>query len=463
MSEEARLRGRAASEGARLLALRYLDEATQAVPRLTDPNDAESLHDFRVGLRRLRSVLRAYRRELSDTVRGKDRDLIATIARGTNDGRDAEVQLLWLEKRFEEAPAKMRAGLEWLLPQVRTRMDAGYTAARGDTSAHFAKAERTLRERLSYYDVRVQLGEPVRQPSFGEITADLLREHVGDLVARHALVTGAGEQENIHNTRIAAKRLRYLLEPLKGEVEGAGSLVKRLKDLQDVLGELHDMHVIGLTLAGAMESAVSQLKRDECDGLLWLTEAARNDRDRLYAHFQKSWSTEHLTKFVDQLRAAADDLGKRDDIEIERKYLLKAFPREVRKAPFDQIEQGYLPGERLLERIRRVRGPEGERYYRTMKFGSGMVRTEIEEETSADLFKKLWPLTRGKRVIKRRYTVANGSDTWVFDVFRGRKLVLCEIEVESESRAIVIPEWLSPYVVRDVTDESEYTNVNLAS
>jgi CHAD domain-containing protein len=110
MSDEARLRGRAAAEGARLLALRYLDEATQAVPRLADANDAESLHDFRVGLRRLRSVLRAYKRELSDTVRGKDRDRIAAIARGTNDGRDAEVQLLWLEKRLEEAPAKTRAG-----------------------------------------------------------------------------------------------------------------------------------------------------------------------------------------------------------------------------------------------------------------------------------------------------------------------------------------------------------------
>ncbi len=463
MSEEARLRGRAASEGARLLALRYLDEATQAVPRLANPDDAESLHDFRVGLRRLRSVLRAYKSELSDTVRGKDRDRIAAIAGGTNDGRDAEVQLLWLEKRFEEAPAKMRAGIQWLLPQVRTRMEAGYTAARGETSAHFAKAERALRERLSYYDLRVQLGEPTRQTSFGEVTADLLREHVGDLVARHALIAGPAEQENIHDTRIAAKRLRYLLEPMKGELPGAGPLVKRLKDLQDVLGELHDMHVVGATLAEAMEAAVSQLKRDECDGLLWLTEAARNDRDGLYARFLKSWTAEQLAKFVDDMRAAADVLGKRDDVEIERKYLLKGFPREVREAPYDQIEQGYLPGERLLERIRRVRGPQGERFYRTMKFGSGMVRTEIEEETSEDLFKKLWPLTRGKRVIKRRYTWSSGPDTWVFDVFRGRKLVLCEIEVDSESRAIVIPEWLSPYVVRDVTDESEFTNVNLAS
>ncbi len=463
MSDEARLRGRPAAEGARLLALRYLDEATQAIPRLADPNDTESLHDFRVGLRRLRSVLRAYKGELSDTVRAKDRDRIAAIARGTNDGRDAEVQLLWLEARLQEAPVTMRAGIAWLLPQVRARMEAGYASARGETTGHFAKAERALRERLSYYDLRVRLGEQVRQPTFGEVTADLLREHAGDLIGQHGSVADPTEQENIHNTRIAAKRLRYLLEPIKSEVEGVGGLVKRLKDLQDVLGEIHDMHVVGATLAAAMEVAVSQLQREECEGLLWLTDAARTDRDRLYARFQENWSPDKLASFVGHVRAIADTLAKRDDVEIERKYLLTELPRDVRKAPYDQIEQGYLPGERLLERLRRVRGQSGERFYRTMKFGSGMVRTEIEEETTADLFKKLWPLTRGKRVIKRRYIVAVGEDTWVFDVFRGRKLVLCEIEVDSESRAIVIPEWLTPYVVRDVTDESEYANVNLAS
>lgn len=462
MSEDVRLRGRHKAEGARLLALRYLDEAASALPRLADPTDAESLHDFRVGLRRLRSVLRAYKGELKDTVRGKDRERIATIARGTNDGRDAEVQLIWLEAQAKKAPAKMRAGIQWLAAQVRARMDAGYTAARGETMAHFAKAEQALRERLGYYDQRVVLGEPVRPTSFGEITADLLREHVNDLVARHATVADAADQLSIHDTRIAAKRLRYLVEPLKGELENAGALVKRLKELQDVLGDMHDMHVMGATLAAAMEAAVTQLKREEASGLLWLTDAARDDRDRLFARFRKGWDIESLDAFVDQVRAFADGLSKRDDVEIERKYLLKSFPREAKSAPFDYIEQGYLPGERLLERIRKVRGPKGERYYRTMKLGSGMVRTEIEEEMSADLFKKLWPITRGRRVIKRRYTVESGPDTWVFDVFKGRELVLCEIEVDSEQRAIVIPEWLVPYVERDVTDESEFTNVNLA-
>ena len=52
-------------EGARLLALSFLDQAAQARPRLADPADTEALHDFRVGLRRLRSCLRAYRRRIS--------------------------------------------------------------------------------------------------------------------------------------------------------------------------------------------------------------------------------------------------------------------------------------------------------------------------------------------------------------------------------------------------------------
>ena len=43
------------------IALTHLDAARAAHERLKDASDTEALHDFRVALRRLRSVLRAYR------------------------------------------------------------------------------------------------------------------------------------------------------------------------------------------------------------------------------------------------------------------------------------------------------------------------------------------------------------------------------------------------------------------
>jgi CYTH domain-containing protein len=51
---------------------------------------------------------------------------------------------------------------------------------------------------------------------------------------------------------------------------------------------------------------------------------------------------------------------------------------------------------------------------------------------------------------------------WVVDRFEGRDLVLAEIELDSASRKVEIPAWLKPYVVRDVTGDRHYENVNLA-
>ena len=47
----------------------------------------------------------------------------------------------------------------------------------------------------------------------------------------------------------ARKRLRYLLEPLGRYREEAGPLIDQLRALQDLLGELHDLHLIRAELS----------------------------------------------------------------------------------------------------------------------------------------------------------------------------------------------------------------------
>lgn len=48
------------------------------------------------------------------------------------------------------------------------------------------------------------------------------------------------------------------------------------------------------------------------------------------------------------------------------------------------------------------------------------------------------------------------------DQFCDRDLVLAEVELPSEETAVEVPGWLKPYLVREVTDEAEYVNLNLA-
>ena len=74
----------------------------------------------------------------------------------------------------------------------------------------------------------------------------------------------------------------------------------------------------------------------------------------------------------------------------------------------------------------------------------------------------MWPLTEGHRLRKRRYTVPDGERAWEIDEFVGRELVLAEVELPAPDVPVDPPAWLSPYIVREVTGEADYTNIHLA-
>ncbi|HEY0995313.1 MAG TPA: hypothetical protein VGD77_04940 [Gemmatimonadaceae bacterium] len=151
------------------------------------------------------------------------------------------------------------------------------------------------------------------------------------------------------------------------------------------------------------------------------------------------------------------------DLEIERKYLLSALPDATRGARHVVMEQGYLPGVRIVERLRHYQGTAGdERWVRSIKAGTGITRIEVEEEVPRELFDQLWPLTLGKRVRKRRYYLPDAGLTWEVDEFLDRELVLAELELPHESHRVHIPEWLAPVLVREVSHEPAYLNTALA-
>jgi CYTH domain-containing protein len=138
------------------------------------------------------------------------------------------------------------------------------------------------------------------------------------------------------------------------------------------------------------------------------------------------------------------------------------MPPAVRISPALEIEVGWLPGVRISERVRRVIASGREQRYRTINAGVGSGRLEVEEEVTAPVFDHLWPLTEGRRVVKRRHKVHHRGLTWEIDDFADRELVLAEVEVPFEDSPVEPPEWLKPYVVREVTGEDEFSNLQLA-
>ena len=148
------------------------------------------------------------------------------------------------------------------------------------------------------------------------------------------------------------------------------------------------------------------------------------------------------------------------NLEIERKYLLSAMPDLPETLDVLEIDQGYLPG---VARLRHQRSASGaERFVRTVKQGVGVQRFEMEDEIDRPTFERLWPETAGRRVRKRRYIVPDLDDHWEIDEFLDRVLFLAELEFDDPKHVVRIPDWLTPVLVRDVTDEPAYTNRSLA-
>lgn len=148
------------------------------------------------------------------------------------------------------------------------------------------------------------------------------------------------------------------------------------------------------------------------------------------------------------------------NLEIERKYLLSGLPQLPEALDVLEIDQGYLPG---IVRLRHQRSASGvERFFKTIKQGVGVQRLELETEIDRAAFEQLWPDTKGRRVRKRRYIVPNGEDHWEIDEFLDRELVLAELEFDDPESQVTIPDWLEPVLVRDVTDEPQFTNRSLA-
>jgi CHAD domain-containing protein/CYTH domain-containing protein len=457
------------------IADRQLKHAAKALSRLRDPHDCTALHNFRVEIRRLRSLLRAYRPWIGRAGGKKLERRLRELTRMTGFSRDAELQVEWLEKQRHDLERSDRAGLNWLLQQVRARKRNYDRTARKQLGGEFKRLDQSLRKRLGAMD-------EAKSKPFREAFSDQFEEQAGRFFKRLAGIAKADDYKLIHKSRIEAKRLRYIVEPLRSFLPEARAVVRNMKRVQDLLGQLHDNRVLESALQAAVEDAASERahrlhavaiagdkdalarehRRDEQLGLAQLVIRARRERDSLFGALDRQWIRNRrleLTSLVKNLRAVC---LPGNTTEIERKFLLKSLPPTARSAPTNEIEQGWLPGEQVRERLRRVKNGDGEQYLRTIKLGAGIQRVELEERTTAELFEALWPLTAGCRVHKRRYRVEEGALTWEIDQFLDRDLVLAEVELPDPATAVELPKWLEHFVVREVTEDPAFLNLHLA-
>jgi CHAD domain-containing protein len=193
-----------------------LDHILANIPGALAGKDPEYLHQLRVGTRRLRAALRVFR----GTMQRKDeRALLRTLR------RVADVT----------GPAR-----DWDVNAPRLPMPLRAEAARRRRAAH-AQLRRVLGG--------VQLWMLPHGVADTRPALDAFAREVLESLDRKATRKGQGidwkRARQRHALRIRLRRLRYACEFLSGAFPRRDSepLVRSLKQLQDLLGELNDMEV----------------------------------------------------------------------------------------------------------------------------------------------------------------------------------------------------------------------------
>lgn len=203
--------------------------------------DAEEVHDMRVASRRLRAVLQSFEPALSEKALRFEPEL-KHFAVVLGEVRDLDVQLGRIETWISGSPEEDRGALEELRDALVGEREAACERMIAELdSKRYERLVDTLSRML-------RLGPPRRNTLSAASVVDAAPELVHRAYRR---ARKAGDRlgpespaEDYHRLRKRCKRLRYLVESLE-EVYGgpARKLVKRMKPLQDVLGELQDAEV----------------------------------------------------------------------------------------------------------------------------------------------------------------------------------------------------------------------------
>lgn len=203
--------------------------------------DPEFLHDLRVAVRRIRSVLAQGKGVLSADARQRFRDGYGRLGEVTGRARDLDVYVTEWDRYVAPLPADIGAALDPVLAHLeisRTTEHASLAAALGRERPHL------LAEWRAWLAAPGPPGVEAGR-ALGEVIAERIATAQRRMLTHGRSIGPDAPAEDLHALRKDAKKLRYLLECFGGLLDAAPrkAFLQRLKTLQDNLGDHQDAEV----------------------------------------------------------------------------------------------------------------------------------------------------------------------------------------------------------------------------
>ncbi len=306
--------------------LQRLDAMSQETDGVRKGEDLEFVHRMRVASRRLRSAIAIFNDCLESGGLSGFKKPIRRITRELGAARDLDVQLESLEAFSKsDTHADHRPGIERLalrFRQERAQLQSRVVEAidRLQASTVWESMQRPLRE----IAVRATLrGVKRDSPSLRRRAVVAIATELEGLLSHETYVEQPARVEELHEMRIAAKKLRYTIEvflPLFS-AEMAGGL-SQTKEAQKILGEIHDCDVWIQMLPAFLDA-----ERDRtiayfgharhftrlATGIEYMRTQKIRERARHYAEFVEFWKQSRVAGTWEKLHAALHQPAQKAD------------------------------------------------------------------------------------------------------------------------------------------------------
>ncbi len=239
----------------RRVALRHLDRFMSLEPKVLRGDDPDAIHDMRVASRRLQEVVDLLNPPPPPKPIRSLRRKIRRCRRALSEVRNCDVLIRHIDSHLSSKRATRLETWTAVKHYLFERRSESFERALGKLSkvnlavfyvhlkGHLA-SDGAGRTPLQLHEPHGSANQPERRQFYERVSESL------EKVAR-AFETQVAQSRNdarspvIHGTRIAAKRLRYLMEVIQEfNVPGTGDILAWLRQLQQHLGEWHDLEVL---------------------------------------------------------------------------------------------------------------------------------------------------------------------------------------------------------------------------